>query len=498
MSRIVVKFRQISFEDDRSMDIQKIVNAAIRSVRILAFVFVGILIFFLIQLLFLPSKNLAFTYNFQEDSDLVSPLTPWYRLSPIEEIDGKRVQRMNEDLVYFDVQIPKWFYRWLNTVTITVTFRNPDHPFFHLGGRVSGFLDRPLENKMLDQLKWPAIRRDETVLFQKNPVFSRIEEFLENPPQDKKIVTHLTTVDLPTILPDYRKSSTITRIERTLAGPQTLWTYINDETLTLNILVELPEGAPDSKIRIVEAAKSKTVHEKTVLPGKNNAAITIPDLPEGVYRIEFMGSPLLRIRRIETSQHLLVFSGTLFSVDDDRETSLFVKNGSTLVVTAKHRNIPSIQVGGRTIPFEENVKLKVADLGETERITIPTADVTIETDGWIAFSNDLLFVPRPANVTSLKEGLDLEAYDFILTLVPNSTTKNSWTESQVSFPMKQLLRDSKGKIRFRLSAPGLGVKGRSIEISSIKVQLFNPRVTPQNFPEKFKKVLKKKIVSFSS
>ena len=58
---------------------------------------------------FVLDKEMKINYNFSERSDRISGLMPWYRLTPIEDIDGDSVQYVKDSLVYFVAKIPPNF-----------------------------------------------------------------------------------------------------------------------------------------------------------------------------------------------------------------------------------------------------------------------------------------------------------------------------------------------------------------------------------------------------
>ncbi|MBU1166825.1 hypothetical protein KKC60_00250 [Patescibacteria group bacterium] len=150
----------------------------------------------LILLSFVIEKNYAFSghkdyvYDFEKDSPFISHLEPWNRLSPISEEDSVYSQSMKDDSVYFNVKKPLTSFE---KITVKVTYQNPSAEMLDVGLRISqkdDYLKLPLESKLIDSLQWSKLESADGIMYQKNKEFSSFEDFYQNFPPDKKIISH--------------------------------------------------------------------------------------------------------------------------------------------------------------------------------------------------------------------------------------------------------------------------------------------------------------------
>ncbi|EKD90272.1 MAG: hypothetical protein ACD_31C00050G0001 [uncultured bacterium] len=92
---------------------------------------------------FIPSGKLELVYDFSDDSDFISRLTPWYRLVPAREVNGDWFQEIRGGDIYFTVKDPRIF----KEMVVEVTYQNPQDQLLELGVRVNaegGYLDSSL------------------------------------------------------------------------------------------------------------------------------------------------------------------------------------------------------------------------------------------------------------------------------------------------------------------------------------------------------------------
>lgn len=109
----------------------------------------------------------------------ISNLHPLSRLVNLKE-DGNN-QRFFSDPVYFDVKAPREFKK----VKVDISWQNKSQPILELGARKVrgdfGFVLKPLENKIIDNISWPCQREDGILFCQKVKRYSKLSDYLSGP-----------------------------------------------------------------------------------------------------------------------------------------------------------------------------------------------------------------------------------------------------------------------------------------------------------------------------
>lgn len=121
-------------------------------------------------------------------------------ISPISDIHPeKRVIDLDDenqsffiDPVYFDAKVPREF----DAVTVNLAWQNQSQPILELGSRKLrgswGFVMKPLQNKIIDQLDWPCQRYDGVIFCQRAERYANLSSLLAQPPQEKVLSYNYT------------------------------------------------------------------------------------------------------------------------------------------------------------------------------------------------------------------------------------------------------------------------------------------------------------------
>lgn len=466
---------------------------------------------------FVPLGKLEVSYDFSEDSEYISHLGPWQRLLPLEESNGDWFQGIKDDLVYFEVQIPRWF----QAVSAEITFQNPVVPIFEIGARVSergDYLTKPLENKLIDRLGWNRIDKDGITLFQKNPKYTDLQSFISKPPQNEMIGEYFYNLNQKKLITDYKKTEQETIIERKLRGNHTIYTYLKNEDLnfTFNKFDLNWYGGPDIlKVEVFQQVSGEKIYSAEIADDgiegitgtfqpEQSLSITLPDLDEGVYRIELTGNDDIVISRISTTQHLLVFGRNLFLIDNEeyfndltpgsKPTNL-VTNASVLRFKTSHPSgLQTITVDSQSLNVNElNRDFKYLNEAGMIKINIPKNDLSITFDGFMAFTENQYFHPFPDNIIGIRSDSEINSLDYIIFEYSPPVSENGWLVNSSTFDLSRLYKDKNDNIRFRLSAPGLNETGGVINVSKIKIVYQKPPVTLRNLPSKAINYIKRQL-----
>lgn len=118
-------------------------------------------------------------------ASLISDLHPANRI--IETRDSN--QTFYVDPVYFDAKVPRAFEK----VMVDISWQNQAQPILELGARKArgefGFVLKPLQNKVIDDLDWSCEREDELLFCQKVKKYASLNKFFAQP-AGKLVVYH--------------------------------------------------------------------------------------------------------------------------------------------------------------------------------------------------------------------------------------------------------------------------------------------------------------------
>ncbi|MDP3995222.1 MAG: hypothetical protein Q8P78_01240 [bacterium] len=118
----------------------------------------------------------------------VSKISDLHQDKRVIDADGGN-QSFYIDQVYFDARVPREF----DTVAVDMAFQNKAQPILELGARKLrgswGFVMKPLQNKIIDELDWPCQRYDEVLFCQRSEQYENLSEFLARPPASS-IITY--------------------------------------------------------------------------------------------------------------------------------------------------------------------------------------------------------------------------------------------------------------------------------------------------------------------
>ncbi|MAG28795.1 hypothetical protein CL632_01445 [bacterium] len=148
---------------------------------ILAIASVALLVWLFYENL-VPTGTLVLEYKKESATSPISDLHPDKRIIELSE-DGDN-QRFFVDPVYFDAKVPREF----ETVTVDIAWQNQSQPILELGARKIrgswGFVLKPLQNKIIDNLDWPCQTYDKVMFCQKENKYQNLSSLLSDPPQE--------------------------------------------------------------------------------------------------------------------------------------------------------------------------------------------------------------------------------------------------------------------------------------------------------------------------
>jgi len=145
-------------------------------------------LFWLFWINLVPTGKMILSYQSSSPTSPVSALHPEERVIDLPEDGGS--QRFFIDPVYFDVKAPREF----DTVTATMTWKNQTQPILELGAHsvrgAWGFVMKPLQNRIIDNLDWGCDQYDDVLFCQKERRYTSLSAFFANPPSSGVVSYH--------------------------------------------------------------------------------------------------------------------------------------------------------------------------------------------------------------------------------------------------------------------------------------------------------------------
>lgn len=471
--------------------------------RILSLLVIGfpiVLFGWLLWIELVPSGVFEIVVRPGETSPYADRLLPDARVSIPTEQDGEVTQKLLGDPVFFFIHPHRQFDR----VDIEVHFKNHGVPLVELGGLATKEPEvydlHPLANTLLDTSSWSRVQSDEFLLLQRTPTFASMEAFFANPPSSAEVATYQTSFPHPTRLPEYTALPGTRTIDASLRGAFALKTYLKQETLAFDMaFMDMNRDIgldPVSLVVINEQGETVyTAHapddgntsDDLAASGLRKLTVSLPRLPEGVYKLEWRAGDDIFVRTIETAQSKFVFLETLSFGDeagwrDVTPAINFVTDAKHLVFSTTHASaVQEVRVGEEvadiSVPYVR-VPVEVREEGLVQGVS-PKGDIDIAFDGGLAFSPEQFFRPDPIRLR-WNTDVDRRGVSYILArYTPPDIDQEGFSIARASFDTRTLLlQDGAWKIAFSL--PGIEELGASFEVKEIRIRESREPFTPKD------------------
>jgi hypothetical protein len=479
-------------------------------IRIIWITALAAAVFVLVWLAVIPGGKITYSTDFKGGNEFISKLTPKERVNV--ENDGTQV--IIADPAYFSLRTSRAF----NATELTVKFKpDPSLPIVEAGistdGRTWQYDLEPLYNAKLETLmkNWSVLQRGDVMLFQRDKKYNTIDDFLANPPAAEKLALSNYDFKVDYLLPGYQSAPATTTICRPLVGAYQFYTYIKDEDLTDDfVLQDMNENVNPSPVDVNVYYNDKLIANEHladdgVIDGSGakrlarHLKISLANLPEGVYKVELKGDGDIITRTITTSQSKMAFVNTL-SLADAPEVScgreLFI-DGETLSVQTSHpaklgkitfvKNYNSSSTTG-IIDVNQTYKIfSATDLPSAgTKIVLANDGVLLSSDGLFSFFPEAMIDSRIREVDANFDA-DKEGVDYVLARYTPPAKDGDWLIAKADFNLSYAFR-LWNKYYFIISAPGLAADGtdKKVLIKEIKINL-----SGTSFLEKIGKIFKK-------
>ncbi|MBI4435386.1 hypothetical protein HY630_01835 [Candidatus Uhrbacteria bacterium] len=423
-------------------------------------------------------------------SPFIDELKPETRVSDVyEDEQGGGVQAITADPAFFFLHPHRKDF--FDQVVFEVWFQNKSLPIVELGGlaRVNPetYTLFPLHNRLIDESSWKRIDEDGLVLLQREDRYDSLADFFADPPSRDEVAVYRTNFDVPYRIEAYQPTAAVQTIDASLRGHHEFKTYIKNETLSftfrymdmnrddgedvVQVTVFNEQGQPVSEARAGD--DGNTSDDAVVDHGLKELQLTAYSLPEGVYKVVMNTTRDVFFRSIQTSQQKMVFLNTLFIGDEvgyrePSEGATFYTESKRLRFQTRHaEGVQTVTAGTQTLDIAQPYEwytLTLADEG-LERMTLPTGDVEIVTEGKFSFSPSQYFNPDPVSLNAYTT-IEQLGVDYVLAEYQSPRKEGGWLVATVPFVAWDLYEEDQ-TWKFSFSAPLIEELGAELLVHRI-------------------------------
>lgn len=445
--------------------------------------------------------TLELTYNFRSIPQAIDLFGPHGRGLDREEnlSNGETYQRIVNGPAYTTVTLPGAY----DAVTVELEYQNPSQTLVEFGIKRTAdpnafdYTVQPLENKLVDNSDWDRLENDDYILLQKDPTYTSIEEFLEQPPTDVRGGSYLVSPNLafsdPTYSPDLTRGSEITT---TLRGSHEFYTYAANETVQVVFTVEdINYTAGEDLITLSLYRQDDLVTETTIVDdgevgitgqttGARTISTTIPVAEAGVYQMKVSTTDDVLITRIQSDQERIVVGKSIHLAGTEEYTSTGAtlnltpttvqSDSNWITVIAKHPyGVGDLQMYNRLLhvnkvntPYTWTNPIPNYDFS----VTLPQNDVLLLADSYFALPGAEAFDPW-FGLRPISQYTDPDGLDYVLSGHYTEPTRlRSWTTAATTFDLIGVDQTRPNQLQFLLSAPGLETTSLGLKVRSITVR----------------------------
>ncbi len=431
--------------------------------------------------------TLDLVYRFRTTPQAIALFGPSGRALDREKnlSNGETYQRIVNGPAYTSVILPGAYDR----VTVELEYQNPSQTLVELGIKLSDdpalfdYRLQPLENKLVDNSDWDRLENDQYILLQREPTYSSIEEFLENPPTTGRGGSYLISPDLAFTDATYQANPTSgSHITTTLRGTHEFYTYAAAETLAVQLTVEdINYTAGEDPVTMSVYYRNQLVDSTTLIDdgeigmtgistGPRQLHLSVPNVSAGVYQIKVATNDDILITAIQSDQERLVVSKSIHLAGTEEYAAtgaqlnlaptMLQSDSNWLTVLAKHPyGVGDLTMYNRllhvnkvTTPYTWTNPIPQYDY----TVTLPQNDILALSDSYFALPGAAAFDPwfglRPISQYTDPDGL---SYIFSGRYT-EPTRLRSWTTATATFDLTGIDQQRPNVLQFIGSAPGLG------------------------------------------
>lgn len=452
-----------------------------RKIRWIAIPFI-LLLLLLLGIYFLGNRNINYSILFNEiNSESPVQITGLEKTQTIEGNENNILMEISEYILKKDeaniiIKIPP-SYKSYNTILVEGEFENKDHPSieigiqkiqdYSLGIPVYDWEWKTLDNKYLNDYKkhlgtsWNFIedKEKEIILLQRNPTYTTISDFFNNPPSSfvdnttQKMYSGISTIqtNLPQSTPPYIEKNA-SAIDAIFRGNVTSYVYY-DQQREKEFVMALEkkdlngyEGEDSYEVKIFNEANQVLFYQlltddgvitnsKTINTQKYNFSIPLPK--SGLYRIEFISVD----KRKDTCLTNFFFNSGYVSFNNfylmkksdidknitDIATMMYSYPGNIIIKTGSYEGSQQILINNMIHNGDAKSTINIGVQNVSNPILVAKNDIQIGNDTLgFSFSKEGI-IPNPKPITSEFSFETIEKTNYIISSYnPNGAKKQKF------------------------------------------------------------------------
>jgi hypothetical protein len=282
--------------------------------------------------------------------------------------------------------------------------------------------------ELLDILdnNWIKKENSEYIFYQRNDNYFQIEEFINNLPSSDKVAELNANLKRKyNVINNYTSSDKWYIHKENLYGSHEIITYIKDEPLTLNLKFN-NSGAGEKSGKVTVSINYwydtlEQIAKESADVEDEQINIELPQLQEGVYKINIDAPEDVIFTEISTKQKLFVFNGYLKLAPRDHATTIYTNGGFLEGSDGKNLSLGLVGITSYKVSAGSNF---------------------FHTAGWFSFQPDNFFelpfnkVSNPINFATINT---LQNIDFVLLKKPLPIIEETkeFLELSSSFPREK-------------------------------------------------------------
>jgi hypothetical protein len=434
--------------------------------------------------LFLLVKDLAWFGKLSFNTDF-KKFTPFVsRLVPEERVKIFDLAYIEQEPVYFDVYLPRDFAK----INLEFTYKNFANNLIEVGAQVgdSDWDLQPLDNKIINQLTWPKLQKDNLFLFQRKQKFNSLEQFLNNLPPVEEIATYNYNLDYDYKMENYQANEELLELNKVLSGGYEIFTYIQDEDLYFEFDLTSDEIEINSGNTNLYVYDNQGNNIAIFQPDNNNIIASLQNLPTNYYKLVLSTNNFVQTTKIKTKQQYLSF---INGFDLVSSAQLITESNNLTFLTINNEGLQTIDINDEIINIEEIWQQYNIDLEPgLKKIIAPQGNLQITGEGLFAFSPQQYFNPLCKNLNQTTD-LDKQKINYVITEYSLPLIKDDFTINNVSFDLYN--KDfNNSKLRFIISVPGISSSAQGVLLKNLKVTLARKSVLQEGLITNLKNYLR--------
>ena len=442
---------------------------------------------FLIYLRFPPSGVFATATQLDGKSPWIFPFLPSDRAStPGLQPDGWMGQRVTDDPTYFSARVPGPY----ESADVSLEFRTLNQPLLELGivrdAQGNNLEMKPMYSSELDSAEW------------KEALQTGVHGYVRTSESDARLTSsdpHGTAVwDASSSMPLLRDPAMeATTTETSLRGAHDF--YLVPAGGAINATFDFQDanrGKADDVIafrvtygdeEIPEATFALNLSSDKRMGVLQEHTVSVRDAKPGVYRISFIASDDVFIRKITTtSQHWVLgtrvyFGDTVGYLEGVHPGQVWTDSRHVIAQTFHAEGLQQVSLGTVVDTLKETQRAVRLDRTDADTAPVllqaPKGDARFIIDGFAALRQDAFFEPQPRRFTDGTK-LDIEGTDAVVTpYVRPIALEGNWHRATFHLSIPSTI----DTLRFALSAPGISSRLGSVDVRRISLTYHRPANT---------------------